>query len=336
MVVEISLEEWKDFILQQTNVQVFHHPNWINLLTTQYHYKRRIFAWKENGNIQAAIPFLETQSLFGERRLVCLPFTDFLYPVNQNQTAIGLLIQFLKNNNIGIDEIELRMDLADYNLAFNSSYLKHELQLSANFDDIYSKFASSAKRNIKKAVTNHIITKKYTDQSGIDIFYKLHLYTRKKHGIPIQPKKFFSYFKNFLFDQNMGFILVAFKSEIPVAAALFLYYGKTLVYKYGASDEKFLEFRPNDLIFNEAIKWGCENQFQLFDFGTSACDNTGLRRYKSAWGAEETPVNYFYINKRKQAPRFKKGKSNFLKVIIQHSPLWVCRITGELFYKYAN
>ena len=70
---------------------------------------------------------------------------------------------------------------------------------------------------------------------------------------------------------------------------------RTLTYKYGASDVAFLDRRPNNLLFAEAIGYGVEHGFERLDFGRTDYDNPGLRTFKLGWGATEHQLAYTYL-----------------------------------------
>ena len=50
--------------------------------------------------------------------------------------------------------------------------------------------------------------------------------------------------------------------------------------------------RPNNLLIWVAMQWGIAHGCEQFHFGRSDADNQGLRAFKSAWGAEESPLAY--------------------------------------------
>ena len=90
--------------------------------------------------------------------------------------------------------------------------------------------------------------------------------------------------------------------------------------------------RPNDLLFLEAIRWGSENGYSHLDFGRTDFQNTGLREFKSRWGAEETQLVYSFSA---PVPDVEDGHlMSLAHNVIRHSPLWVSRLSGELFYRY--
>jgi lipid II:glycine glycyltransferase (peptidoglycan interpeptide bridge formation enzyme) len=164
-------------------------------------------------------------------------------------------------------------------------------------------------------------------------FYRLHLQTRRRQGIPIQPWRFFDILTSDLIENGLGFILLAYKDDECLAAAVFLHWQHTLTYKYGASLGDGLNLRPNNLLFWTAILWGCENGFTLFDMGRTDLANTGLRAFKSGWGAAENPLAYSTPSVE-LSPSMAGKLIPIVQAVIRHSPLCVCRAMGEVFYKH--
>ena len=91
--------------------------------------------------------------------------------------------------------------------------------------------------------------------------------------------------------------------------------------------------RPNNLLLWTAIRWGCENGYVLFDMGRTDLDDTGLRAFKSGWGAREMPLAYSTLSP--EPLQSVTGRlMPIMQTVIRNSPLWVCRATGELLYKH--
>ena len=76
-----------------------------------------------------------------------------------------------------------------------------------------------------------------TDRPALEDFYRLHVATRRRLGVPTQPRRFILAFEA-LFAAGLGFVLLVRRGDRPVAAAVFLAFGATLLYKYGASNER--------------------------------------------------------------------------------------------------
>jgi CelD/BcsL family acetyltransferase involved in cellulose biosynthesis len=137
-----------------------------------------------------------------------------------------------------------------------------------------------------------------------------------------------------ILEPGLGFCLLASAGGSPTAAIVLLTANGRMTYKYAASETRFLGLRPNHLLISEAISWGCQNGFRELDFGRSDLDNAGLRSFKSSWGATEEPLVYSSIGEAPRAVRRARAAA-VLGPFIRHSPKAVCRLTGELLYKYS-
>jgi CelD/BcsL family acetyltransferase involved in cellulose biosynthesis len=106
-----------------------------------------------------------------------------------------------------------------------------------------------------------------------------------------------------------------------------------LTYKYGASDPRSLAARPNNLLFMEAIRWGCEHGLRTLDLGRTHWGQEGLRAFKLSWGAEERELRYRHLGRA--APRDARI-GGALSVLIRRSPPVASRLIGEVLYRHAG
>src|SRR5215475_4066167 len=74
----LDLAEWQEFVDSQPDSTAFHHRKWIEMIQQQYQMKIYIPCLRDAGQIQVAIPFLSTRTLYGARKLISLPFSDCL------------------------------------------------------------------------------------------------------------------------------------------------------------------------------------------------------------------------------------------------------------------
>ena len=103
-------------------------------------------------------------------------------------------------------------------------------------------------------------------------FTALHASTRRRLGVPVQPRRFLGAIGRALSDHGLGFVAVAWHQDRPVAAGVFLEVNGVTQYKFGASDSKAWNLRANNLLVWEAIKHAIEHGGRVFDFGRSDLD----------------------------------------------------------------
>jgi lipid II:glycine glycyltransferase (peptidoglycan interpeptide bridge formation enzyme) len=215
-----------------------------------------------------------------------------------------------------------------------TSHVIHKAVLESDFEKVSSRMHEMHRRNINTARKNNVQIVFGNTHEQMMEFYNLHLRTRQSQGVPIQPLGFFKKLKTMVMDQGLGFLLLAYKDGECIAGAVFLHWHKTLTYKYGASSAASLNYRPNNLIMWTAMQWGCQHGFTCFDLGRTDLENTGLRTFKTRWGALEEPL-YYYSTTPAKPQKSSTGKlEHIVHFTIQKSPLWVCRLTGELLYRY--
>jgi CelD/BcsL family acetyltransferase involved in cellulose biosynthesis len=338
-IIQLSLSDprWTAFLDSSSRAGIFHYPAWSQLLAECYGYRPFIAALQTvEGTLEAAVPLMEINSPITGKRWVSLPFSDYCWPLHTDESALrelaeGMLILAANNQ---ISSLELRGIYPTLpTLDVSSRYVIHEIDLTPGEQSVWKRTHTMHRRNIKTAQENDVrITLGETTEHLAD-FFRLHSTTRRRQGVPIQPWKYFKAMQHLLLKQGHGFLLLAYRQGQCLAGAIFLHSKETLTYKYGASLEEGLRYRPNNLLMWTAIQKGCEGGFSRFDMGRTDLDNTGLRTFKSRWGASETPLVYTSLT----------GGSNhmgdgrlmlYMNTVLQKSPTWVCRLTGELLYKH--
>lgn len=289
-----------------------------------------------SGEILAGLPIMKTKSWLTGNRWVSLPFSDqvnLLYKDEPSREEFtSQMIQFIKEDKIR--KMEIRCELpARPEITQHSRYVFHTLQLDPDSMEIRKHFRRSNLQNIHTAVERGVEIEFGTGLEHLKAFYTLHVMTRKKHGAPVQPWKYFSLLGKFVLDSNKGFILLARKDNEYIAGMVCLHWNKTLIAKYCASREDCLNLRPNNCIFWEMIRWGCENGYSILDLGRSKISDVGLRNFKIGWSAIEKPLTYSTMG-IKQSLFTENKLESICSFVISRSPLWVCRISGEILYKH--
>ena len=133
----------------------------------------------------------------------------------------------------------------------------------------------------------------------------------------------------------MGFTLLAYHQHKLLAGGVFLYYRNKLIYKYGATDPRYLSFYANHALLWNAIQWGCENAMHIFDYGRTDLSNEGLRNFKLGWGADEESLVYTFLGTPPDHS-ITGWKQKLSENAIRRSPVWVGRVLGELLYRHVG
>ena len=335
--IDHSDNGWQTFAAAHERANIFHHAAWSQLMQGCYGYRPFVIVVRNaRGDICAGLPMMEVNSRRSHHCWISVPFSDHCAPLSLDSAALKKLTEALtsKAQEPGSPKMEFRWKLpAQSDAQYSSEYVLHTIQLDCILEKITDRIHHSHRRNIKTASDHNVQIKFGRSLEDIQIFYSLHLQTRQRQGVPIQPYHYFELLHRKLIEQGLGFVLLAYESGRCLAGAIFLHWNHTLTYKYGASTSDGLHLRPNHLIFWKAIQWGCDNGFTNLDLGRTSIENTGLRDFKSRWGAQETPL--LYTNLACHTSQTSNGHLlNIMRVVIQNSPAWVCRLSGEILYRY--
>lgn len=337
--IDIKDNYWIEFVKQSPCATLFHHPSWNICLSESYGYRPFVLVMKaQDGQILAGLPVMEINSWLTGNRLVALPFSDHCGPLFNNDKDLELFCCELIHKNMEFSpsgiEIRQRLPLLD-SIVQKNSYFIHYLKLDDKSEELFNRFRKNHIRCIRKASKLGVVVTRNIQIESLMTFYNLHLLTRKKQGVPTQPKKYFIKLWEHIISQGMGFVMIAYHKNKPIAGSVFLHYNGNLIYKYGASDPDYLKLCGNHAIFWEAIQWGCRNGYKIMDWGKTEKTNQGLRNFKLGWGTEEKELIYSYIG---TSPKeYSTGwKKRIVENTICKSPVWVGRMLGEILYKHVG
>lgn len=338
--LELSDPRWGDFVGGHPAATPFHHPSWARLVADCYGFRTFVVAASDPaGVVLAGLPLVEVRHIHGGRKWVSLPYTDYCPPLvsagtEEKQLAVAL---GQASDAAGVRRVEVRAPLPGA-AASSDVALRHVLPLERDPADVYAGFhRSQVQRNIKRAEREGLTIRQATRQQDlVGTFYQLHVRSRRRQGVPVQPRRFFRLLWERAISTGLGSVLIVEASGQPVAAAVFLAWNQTMIYKFGASQAQAWSLRPNHLLFWHAIRTACEQGYRWFDFGRTDVGHEGLRNFKLSWGAAEEPLVYGTLGGRPDlAPPAEGVASRLLGSAIRHGPLLLCRVAGEALYRYA-
>ena len=113
---------------------------------------------------------------------------------------------------------------------------------------LLSNFKSNVRRNIRKAEKSMLAIDVSQSLESVKNFYILNCVTRQRHGLPPQPFSFFKNIHKHLLMNGYGKVISARFKGKTIASAIFLGFSDWVIYKYGASDSRYQQLRPNNLI----------------------------------------------------------------------------------------
>jgi lipid II:glycine glycyltransferase (peptidoglycan interpeptide bridge formation enzyme) len=235
----------------------------------------------------------------------------------------------------GLVRLEVRDGIGDGRGFDRTQGFRHVLPLDRDVDEVLGRVSKRRRRGIAKSKREGVSVRRVEGLQDLRrTFYALHVGTRRRLGVPVQPPRFFELLWNRLLAKGLGFALVAQRDGVPAASAVFLHHGSHLVYKFAASDYRMRHLRGSDAVIAQALRWGCDQGYEALDFGRTEPGNEGLRTFKVTWGAEERDLVYATFADRPPRPRG-DAALRAAKAVIRRSPPWVARGIGLVAYRYT-
>jgi hypothetical protein len=331
---------WDSILASQPGHSFFHTSHWARVLKESYGHRPLYFVRVAEGRISALLSIMEVSSPLTGVRGVSLPFTDFCLPLTAIRDGLsGLFEAAIKLGNQNRWKfLECRGNTNEWPSASCSIQFRgHFIQLDSKPESVFERFEPAIRRGIRKADAAGIKVEFGNDLNAMRCFYALHCQTRRRHGVPPQPFKFFENLVRYAIQRDCGYIVIASVNKIPIAAAVFLHSNKDAMYKYGASDYGFQNLRPNNLVMWAAIQRYCRDGFERVHLGRTSFGNEGLRRFKLGFGAEEEVISYSKYDFRKS--RFVSDvdrAEGAVNRVFRRMPSPIFHLMGRMLYPHLS
>ena len=336
----ITTNHWDERIADFNDAGVFHTAAWARVLHCSYGYRTDAICLTGTEKVSAIMPFAEINSSFTGRRGVCLPFTDECPALLRADTnANEFVAQVL---SVGMERRWRTFDCHGFS-GFGTEtpaaveYLGHHLDLSLGETALHASFSPGNRRAIRKAERCGMEVTTSTDVNAVEDYYRLHCITRKRHGLPPQPVRFFRAIQRELLSKGNGFVVLAKQMGRAIAGAVFLWWNGRAVYKFGASDDNGRSLRANYLVMWQGIQALAEAGIRNLSFGRTSLVQSGLRQFKRGWGCVENRIRYVRFDFRQNrfvvtADRASGWHNRLFRVL----PVSASRFIGECLYPHIG
>jgi CelD/BcsL family acetyltransferase involved in cellulose biosynthesis len=293
--------------------------------------------------LQNAAAFCDVKSWLTKRRLVSLPFSDYCDLLVEDGARVNKFVSALWAGLSGnqIAYIELRLAAELHTAAAGSRqvyrYCGHQLDLTPELSTLFKNFHhSSTQRKIRRAEREGLTYREGRSPFLLNCFYDLLILTRRRHGAPPQPVKWFRALIDSM-GENLQ-IRVAFRNSQPIAAMMTLRHKDTLLSKYVCSDARFHNLGGVHLLYWKSIVGAKEDGMRVFDFGRTDWKNAGLITFKDRWGAQRALLNYLRLSASGAfpVPPDPDWIERTAKGVLSRLPARLLRVAGELIYPHIG
>jgi lipid II:glycine glycyltransferase (peptidoglycan interpeptide bridge formation enzyme) len=271
--------------------------------------------------------------------MVSLPFSDHCEPLVETREQLNSILLGLKRA-VGRQwkYVEIR-PLGEApgrasGFAECHSYYWHCLDISAPSEVLFRGFHKDCvQRKIRRAERESLSYEAGNSEELLKKFYRLLVMTRRRHGLPPQPYLWFEELSR-SFGPKMQ-VRIASHNGSPVTGTVTFKHGKTIVYKYGGSDNRFNRLGGMALLLWRTILEAKHEGLSLLDLGRADLDNEGLILFKERWGARRVTLKYLRFPDRPHIPH-QSFSAPFMRAVARVTPEWCLIAAGELFYPHIG
>jgi CelD/BcsL family acetyltransferase involved in cellulose biosynthesis len=289
---------WDDLVASHPRASVFHHTGWLKALMRTYGYRPIVLTSTPHGKpLSNGIAFCEVKSWITGKRLISLPFADHSEPLLNESGEFFDLKEWMQaaccQHNWQYVELRPLSSEMQINcpLVPSRSFWFHNLDLTSSLEQIFHALHKNCiQRRIRRAERELLFYEKGCSEKLLNDFYRLLMITRRRHHLLPQPRAWFTNLIAFMSPDVE--IRLARKGGIPIAAILTLCHGRTVVYKYGCSDERFHHCGGMPFLFWKLIEESKIAGAEQIDFGRTELNNNGLIEFKDRFGTSRRRITY--------------------------------------------
>jgi serine/alanine adding enzyme len=313
---EIDKQQWDDLLINNKFGSPFQSAEYFKIFNSIPGLRAEVFAVSNKDKLEAlcVATIQKEKGIKGyfSRRAIIYGGPLFLEEATNSYTFLIDNMAVILGQLVIYSEVRNYADLHILKEPFQKKGWVFEPHLNFHFDcsnkvQIWEKFNTNRKRQIKKALSSGVSIKVAEHESEIKDFYTiLKVLYKEKIKKPLMPFAFFSQFFN---SPNCKFLLVMFEGKI-IGGIMCPILPNRAIYEWFICglDEEYKNQSPSVMATYAAIDYATDNNLPLFDFmGAGKPDEDyGVRDFKSKFGG--ALVNHGRFLKVHNPLLFKAGK----------------------------
>ena len=275
---------------------LYHQVDWLEVIERTFGHRCYYLVCKREGKVTGVLPLVHMKSRIFGNMLISIPFVNYGgLCVGDMETGQALVREAVTiAGSSGARHIELRQEkLLDNGMAVLSHKASMRLALPRDKEALWKSFPSKLRSQIKvpmkAGMAAHV-----GGLNELDAFYHVFSINMRDLGTPVMPREFFKNFMEIFPDATR--ICTVYDKGRPVASGFLAGYKKKLEIPWASSLREFNRQSPNMLLYSTCLEFGCENGYEVFDFGRST-PGEGTFRFKQQWGATPLPLYWHYWTK---------------------------------------
>jgi FemAB-related protein (PEP-CTERM system-associated) len=331
---ETALADWNEFVRGHPRAVCYHLYQWKTIIENAYGLPAHYLGAYSGDRLVGVLPTGVLWRPFRRRLAVSMPFCSFagwlLEPGQDEEPVMQGFLAGLRER--GVSSLELRA--IDYSDAAESEESTLMLDLPASHEVLWKQLSAKVRNLVRNAQRSGLVVQRGADQ--VAEFCDVYSLTMAQLGSPSHSRSFFVELCERL-PENTDIVTVRSEGR-AVAAMVLVRFRGVLTNPWAASLREYRSMSPNMLLYWEALKRGCDEGMERFDFGRSNI-HSGTYRFKTQWGAEPYPLAYRVISvtgaDTPSSVSFYRGaRASILSRLWKHLPYPVARRLGPMLRKH--
>lgn len=302
-------EDWNNFVENASRMSLYHMWEWGETLSSTYGYERYYLSAMQEERMMGILPLIHVKSRLFGNRLISLPFCEYGGPLvvpelsdrEKKQVTMALLEAANRlARTLDVEYVEMRKPVTEHAEELIEAhgytslrrYVTFRVDLTTDPDELWANMHKSTRKSIRKAIKNCVIAKEIEREEQLKAFYMLYLKDMKRHGSP--PHKYAllkKLYNSLQMSGKMRVLLAKHKGRL-IGGRIVFCDSKTIFCWNSASDIKYRNLNPNNLLLWETLEWGWKNSYQSLEMGRTR-KGTTVYDFKKAWGGEEIFLNEY-------------------------------------------
>jgi len=338
---------WDSFVERHPLGTLYHRSCWKEILQRTFGYAPLYCVLEDaERNIVGGMALAFVRSVLTGNRLVSLPFADYCDPLVGSEEDFRALLSGIVQSVQGRKSRFIKLCTADPPIALPAfgfqqavTYKNHLVPTDRPLDQIRSSVISTSRRNmIRKAQKLGVRVVRADNEGDLEEFLLMYLRTRKGHGLLPMPFRFFRNLWKEFSPKGQAYLHVAKLGPRSIAGMFLLRDSKMLYALSAASIEEYLSYRPNDLLYWEAIELASREGLPFVDFGRTAEGNHGLLQFKREWGSTERDLRHYLMPLKGHRHWRMEGLASHdgLRRLVKRMPDPLLKIGGDVLYRHLG
>jgi FemAB-related protein (PEP-CTERM system-associated) len=290
-------KRWSEFTRHHSFCTLCHQIAWKHVVEKTYGHKAHYLFAEDGSEITGILPLFLVSGPLWRKALISVPFAPYGGICSSDPSATERLLSQARRLmiDLGASYMEMRCCAASSAMAglpINRQYISAVYRIPGKSDVAWRRMNKNRRKKVRKAQNCGLSAEVHEPGRATEAFYSVYVRNMRDLGTPPHTPRFFRQVAD-EFPNSTRILLVRREGKV-VAGTFLLIHDSTLTCGWGASLKEYLRCEPNDPVYWEVIRYGCQQGFRDVDFGRSLAESGGAT-FKREWGARETCLEYRYL-----------------------------------------